>query len=189
MQIHHAATLSHILRIFVVNNGSSQFSSTRMLTTTDTQRAPFFEALQALPSLVREAVRGLQEHQLDTPYRDGGWTIRQVVHHIADSHLNGYTRMKLILTEDNPTLKTYDQDAWALLADSTLPVEPSLHIISGVHTRMLSLLLNQPDEAWQRTAQHPENGTVALNDILQIYAQHGANHVAQITSLRERMKW
>lgn len=160
-----------------------------MSTTTDTQRAAHLQALQALPSLVREATRGLQEHQLDTPYRDGGWTLRQVVHHIADSHANAYIRMKLILTEEHPTLKPYDQDSWAALADSSLPLEPSFHIISGVHTRLLALLINLPSEAWQRTAYHPENGIVSLDGLLQTYAQHGAHHVEQITSLRERMTW
>lgn len=165
------------------------YGSVMSTTAMATHRNSSLAALQQLPSLVREATRGLQEQQLNTPYREGGWTVRQIVHHIADAHTHGLMRMKFTLTETHPTLTPYNQDLWALLGDSNLPLEPSFHIISGIHTRMLALLINLPNKAWERTAYHPDNGIVSLESIVHTYAHHGEHHVAQITSLRERMRW
>jgi len=153
------------------------------------ERQKQIDRIEELPRLLEEAVRGLDDEQLDTPYREGGWTVRQVVHHLADSHANAVTRMKLILTEDHPTLKTYDQDEWAGLADSALPLEPSLAIVRGLHQRCTALLRAVPEEAWPRTAFHPERGDITLDDLLGLYAGHGANHVRQITDLRARQGW
>jgi len=151
----------------------------------------WIEAIRALPGEVRSTVTGLNDQQLDTPYRDGGWTVRQVVHHLADSHMNGFVRMRLIMTEDSPVLKPYDQDRWALLDDSrTLPLEPSLAILDGLHARWAALLGSiRDDGTWRRTAHHPESGEVMLESLLALYATHGRHHLAQIIQLRERMGW
>jgi uncharacterized damage-inducible protein DinB len=145
--------------------------------------------IKDLPQNLRNAVQGLNDEQLDTPYRDGGWTVRQVVHHVADSHLNAVIRMRLALTEENPTVKPYDQEAWARMSDYSLPTVPSLAVIEGVHTRWVHFLENLPDAAWTRTALHPDNGVMSLEDFLEAYAYHGDNHVAQITGLRARKGW
>lgn len=145
--------------------------------------------IKALPQNLRTAVDGLNDAQLDTPYRDGGWTVRQVVHHVADSHLNAITRMRLALTEEHPTIKPYDQDAWAQMSDYSLPLAPSLAVIDGVHTRWVHFLERVPDGAWSRTALHPDNGTMSLERFLEVYANHGDDHVAQITGLRARNGW
>ncbi|MDH4069359.1 MAG: putative metal-dependent hydrolase [Ignavibacteria bacterium] len=142
-----------------------------------------------LPSILMEALRGLKDEQLDTPYRKGGWTVRQVVHHLADSHMNAMIRMKLILTEDHPTLKTYDQEKWAELADNVLPIEHSMMIVKGLHDRWVALLEQVSEEDWSRSADHPESGEVTLDDLLNIYANHGENHVKQITGLRSARGW
>ncbi|KXK55060.1 MAG: putative metal-dependent hydrolase YfiT [Chlorobi bacterium OLB7] len=146
-------------------------------------------AINALPSQLRDAVAGLNDQQLDTPYRDGGWTVRQVVHHVADSHLNAFIRTKLMLAEDHPTLKPYNQDDWATLPDNQAPVEASLQLIDGLHQRWGMLMESLSDAEWDRTAFHPENGVMTLHDIARTYGAHGQNHVAQITGLRERMGW
>lgn len=146
-------------------------------------------AINILPAQLRNAVAGLNDQQLDTPYRDGGWTLRQVVHHVADSHLNAFIRTKLMLAEDHPTLKPYDQDDWATLPDNQLPVESSLQLIDGLHQRWALLFASLSDGDWDRTAFHPENGVMSLHTIIQLYAAHGGNHVAQIVGLRERMGW
>lgn len=136
--------------------------------------------IAALPARLRAAVADLTDTQLDTPYRPGGWTVRQVVHHLADSHLNAYTRFKLALTEDEPLIKTYDQDAWAALPDSRLPIEASLALVDGVHQRW-AVLLNSLDEAqWQRRLRHPELGLVTLHPYAGLYAWHGRHHLAHI---------
>ncbi len=154
------------------------------------QRREGIARLLELPGLVEEAVRGLDERQLDTPYRDGGWTVRQVVHHLADSHMNAYIRTKLTLTEEHPPLKPYDQDEWAKLGDAAgLPLAPSLAILHGLHERWAALLESVPEDAWSRTAYHPERGDITLDDQLALYAGHGVNHVAQITGLRSRNGW
>jgi uncharacterized damage-inducible protein DinB len=146
------------------------------------------EIRDALP-IIRAAVQGLNDEQLDTPYRDGGWTVRQVVHHLADSHANAYLRFRWLVTEDYPTIKTYDQDVWAALPDSQLPVGSSLKLLDGLHERWSGFLAALPDEAWSRRGMHPERGEVSLDDLLEIYADHGAHHAGQITDLRARKGW
>lgn len=145
--------------------------------------------IRDFPPIIRSAVNGLGDDQLDTPYRDGGWTVRQVVHHVADSHANAYLRFKWLVTEDHPTIKTYDQDVWAGLPDSRLPVGSSLRLIDGLHKRWAGLLESLPAEAWLRMGMHPERGEVSLDDLLEIYAGHGAHHAGQITALRARKGW
>lgn len=145
--------------------------------------------LRACPPAIRAALAGLDDEQLDTRYRDGGWTVRQVVHHLADSHANAYLRFKWIVAEDHPAIKTYDQDVWAEMDDSRMPVEPSLKVLDGLHERWGVFLASLPESAWARTASHPERGEVTLEGLLEIYAGHGANHTRQITDLRERQGW
>lgn len=156
---------------------------------TTAERRAAIDALAAAPEALRTAVRGLSDEQLDTPYRPGGWTVRQLVHHVADSHLNAYTRFKLGLTETDPTIKPYDQDAWVALADSKLPVAVSLDLLDAVHVRLVALLRATPDDAFSRTIQHPENGPMTLDQMLGVYSWHGRHHTAHITSLRERTGW
>lgn len=156
---------------------------------TPAERRSAIDALAVAPEALRAAARGLTDHQLDTPYRPGGWTVRQLVHHVADSHMNAYTRFKLALTEDNPTIKPYDQDAWVALADSSLPPAISLDLLDALHTRLVALLRATPDAAFARTLNHPENGPMTLDAMLAIYAWHGRHHTAHITTLRERMGW
>jgi hypothetical protein len=144
----------------------------------------------AAPAKLREAVRGLTPDRLDTPYRDGGWTPRQIVHHVPDSHLNAYVRFKLALTEDVPLIKPYDQDLWAGLDDSRLtPIETSLALVEALHVRWVILLRSLPDASFQRTFNHPEMGIVPLDRVLALYAWHGQHHAAQIAALRERRGW
>jgi len=156
--------------------------------TTD-QRNAMIAQLRACPPAIRAAVAGLDDAQLDTRYRDGGWTVRQVVHHLVDSHANAYLRFKWIVAEDHPVIKTYDQDAWAEMQDSVMRVGPSLEMLDGLHERWAFFLSRLPEPAWSRSATHPERGDVTLDDLLAIYADHGAKHVAQITGLRERRGW
>lgn len=153
------------------------------------ERQKQIDRIEELPRLLEEAVRGLNDEQLDTPYREGGWTVRQVVHHLADSHANAFIRVKLTLTEERPALKPYDQDEWARLTDTALPLEPSLAILRGLHQRWTALLRAVPEEAWPRAAYHPERGDITLDDQLNLYAGHGANHVRQIADLRARQGW
>jgi len=143
------------------------------------------------PAALRAAVRGLSPQQLDTPYREGGWTVRQVVHHVPDSHLNAYIRFKLALTEETPTIKPYDQERWALLADTrTVAPEVSLALLEAVHVRWVALLRSMTPADWQRAYHHPEyNRRFPLDEVLALYAWHGRHHVAHITSLREREGW
>ena len=152
-------------------------------------RADQIETLRLLPANLRQAVSGLNEAQLDTPYRDGGWSVRQVVHHLADSHTNSYIRVKLALTEDAPTIKGYDEAAWALLPDSRMPVEVSLPFIDAVHARLIALFDSMSDADFARTFVHPERGTVTLANNLALYAWHSRHHVAHINRLRQRMGW
>lgn len=159
-----------------------------MLTTR--QRTSLIEQIRSLPAALRSSVEGLTDKQLDTPYREGGWTPRQVVHHVADSHLNAFVRMKLILTEDHPSLKPYDQDAWAATTDGNQPpVAPSLAIVQGLHERWGMLMVSIPDDAWTRAGRHPERGEVTLEDLLVTYASHGHKHVDQILGLRRARGW
>jgi hypothetical protein len=146
--------------------------------------------LAAAPGLLREAVRGLDDAQLDTPYRPGGWTVRQVVHHIADSHMNAYMRFRLALTEDQPAIKPYDQAKWADLADARRdPVEVSLALIDGMHQRLVDLMDSLAPADFSRTFRHPERGVVRLDSNLLMYAWHSRHHTAHITGLRQRMGW
>ena len=152
--------------------------------------AMMIDAMAALPDQVEAAVKGLNDAQLDTRYREGGWTVRQVVHHLADSHMNAFVRMKLILTEDHPTLKPYNQDDWAVQADvRDVPIASSLAIVRGLHVRWTLLLRAIPEKAWSRTGMHPERGDVTLQSMLQTYSDHGAKHVEQILGLRRANKW
>ena len=148
------------------------------------------EEIAAMPARLREAVRGLNDNQLDTPYRPGGWTVRQVVHHVADSHMNGFTRLKVALTEDNPTIKPYDENAFATLADMRLPIEISLPLLEGLHTRWVEIYRAMRPEQYARTFVHPEHGlTITLESQLQGYGWHSRHHVAHITALRSRQGW
>ena len=153
-------------------------------------RAAQIETLRRLPERLRAAVSGLSEAQLDTPYRESGWTVRQVVHHLADSHANSYMRFKLALTEDCPTIKAYDEAAWAKLADSRLlPIDGSLAFLDALHARWVWLLEQMTEEEFARGYVHPENGRQSLAHALAIYDWHSRHHVAHITGLRARMGW
>ena len=147
--------------------------------------------LQQLPSLLEDAILNLDEAQLQTPYREGGWTVHQVVHHVADSHINALCRMKLVLTEENPTIKPYDEALWAQLNDTkTLPINISLTLLHALHLRMHAVMASVQGKQWERTYFHPESGKqFTLWYLLGNYAWHGQHHVAHITSLRERMNW
>ena len=135
------------------------------------------------------AVDGLDDAQLDTPYRPGGWTVRQVVHHLADSHLNALMRVKRGLTEDAPVIKPYDEQAWAELADYRMPLAPSLAIIGSVHERLVTVLRSLPEEAFARPLHHPATGAHTVDTIVALYAWHGRHHVAHIMGLRQREGW
>lgn len=152
-------------------------------------RRPAIEAIAALPQQMRAAVSGLTEAQLETPYRPGGWTVRQVVHHVADSHMNGFIRAKLALTEDNPTIKPYDQDGWSTLADMRLPIAVSLGLLDGIHLRWTTIWRAVAPEQFARTFNHPELGPLTLDIHLQLYAWHSRHHVAHVTGLRQRQGW
>jgi len=156
---------------------------------TDAQRRGFIDAIAETPARLKAAVAGLNDQQLDTPYRPGGWTVRQVVHHLPDSHLNSIVRFKLALTENEPTIKPYDEARWAELADAKAPIDVSIQLLEALHGRWVLLLNSLTPEDWQRTFRHPERGTMTLNDTLQLYAWHGRHHVAHITALRERNGW
>ncbi len=155
-----------------------------------TDHAAAIAELTVLPENLRAAVNGLSEAQLETPYREGGWTVRQLVHHVVDSHMNSYIRMRLALTEDWPTIKPYDEKLWAQLFDaSTAPVELSLNLIAALHARWVLLLRSLTDEQWQRGYVHPENGRQTLAEAAALYAWHSRHHVAHITELRKRRGW
>jgi uncharacterized damage-inducible protein DinB len=152
------------------------------------QKHQFLDEIAQTPANLRAAIKGLSDAQLDTPYRDGGWTVRQVVHHLPDSHMNSYVRFKLALTEDEPTIKTYAEDRWAELADTkATPVEVSLTLLETLHDRWVRLLRSLTLEDWKRTFRHPEHGPMTLEKALAMYAWHGRHHVAHITGLRKRM--
>ncbi len=153
------------------------------------QTKQFLDDIEQTPARLREAVRGLSDAQLDTPYRNGGWTIRQVVHHVPDSHMNAYIRFKLALTEDDPTIKPYMEDRWAELPDSRQPIENSLAMLDSLHRRWMVVLRNMNDADWKRTFRHPALGPMTLDKTLALYAWHGHHHVAHVTSLREKMGW
>jgi uncharacterized damage-inducible protein DinB len=153
-------------------------------------RAAQIKVLRDLPQALRSAVAGLDDAQLDTPYRDGGWTVRQLVHHVADSHGNSFFRFKWALTEDWPTIKPYDEGAWARLVDSrTLPVETSLALTTALHERWVALLESLTDADFQKGYNHPESGRQNLATALALYAWHSLHHTAHITNLRTRQGW
>jgi uncharacterized damage-inducible protein DinB len=147
--------------------------------------------IRFLPQHLENAIVNLDEQQLNTPYRPQGWTLRQVVHHVADSHMNAYIRFKLGLTEDNPTIKPYDEAAWANMKDTEIiPVNVSLTLLHALHTRWMEVLHSIREEEWNRTVVHPEHGRqMTLWYLLGMYAWHGRHHTAHVTSLRERMGW
>jgi uncharacterized damage-inducible protein DinB len=146
--------------------------------------------IEGAPRMFRQAVAGLSDEQLDTPYRPGGWTVRQVVHHVPDSHLNAYIRFKLALTEQEPTIKPYAESEWAKLEDGrTGSVDVSLTLLEALHTRWARVLRAMALADFERTLNHPENGVLRLDYMLGMYAWHGHHHTAHITSLRERMGW
>ncbi len=154
------------------------------------QRQAFLDDITRTPANLRAAVKGLSEAQLDTPYRDGGWTVRQVVHHVPDSHLNSYMRFKLALTEEEPTIKPYAEDRWAELADTrATPIDVSLTLLESLHDRWVRLLRSLKPEDWKRAFRHPELGLMSLEKNLALYAWHGRHHVAHITELRKARGW
>ena len=155
------------------------------------QKIEWLADIKFLPLLLEQSILNLDEAQLQTPYRAGGWTVHQLVHHIADSHMNAYIRFKLGLTEENPTIKPYDEVAWANLNDTAVvPINVSLTLLHALHTRWLEVLKSIKDEEWERTVVHPEHGRqMSLWYLLGMYAWHGRHHTAHVTSLRERMGW
>src|SRR5947199_8056023 len=157
---------------------------------TDDKRRRAVTAIRETPAKLRAAVQGLTEAQLDTPYRDGGWTVRQLVHHVPESHANAFVRFKLALTEDNPTIKTYNEDAWAKLPDiARAPVESSLTLLDALHQRWVTLLDVMKAEDFTRPLIHPEIGQITLDRLLQLYAWHGPHHTAHVTALRAQRGW
>ena len=153
-------------------------------------RAQAIAVIADTPQQMRDAVQGLDENQLDTPYREGGWTLRQVVHHVPDSHVNAYVRLKLALTEPGPVIKPYDEAAWANLVDTTtVPIDVSLNLLDAVHTRFVALLRSMKDDDFRREYVHPETGRHPLDYLLAMYAWHGPHHIAHITTTRARMGW
>jgi uncharacterized damage-inducible protein DinB len=152
--------------------------------------ALLIQQIASAPAGLAAAVKGLTDAQLDTPYRDGGWTPRQIVHHVADSHMNAYARFKLGVTEDTPTIKPYHEALWAETVDGrTAPIDSSLMVIDGLHRRWVQFLRSLDGKAFARTIVHPERGPMTLVDLLQLYAWHGRHHTAHITGLRQRMGW
>ncbi|WP_263350208.1 YfiT family bacillithiol transferase [Acidicapsa acidisoli] len=149
----------------------------------------YIETLRLLPERLKAAAASLNDSQLDTPYRDGGWSLRQVVHHVADSHANSYVRFKLALTEDWPTIKPYDEAAWAELSDSRLSIDVSLTLIAALHARWVALVESLPDADFARGYVHPAGGRQNLAQVLALYAWHSRHHTAHIANLRERMGW
>lgn len=154
------------------------------------QKSVFIDEIAQTPARLKTAVAGLSNTQLDTPYRPAGWTVRQVVHHVPDSHLNAYVRFKLALTEDNPTIKPYAEDRWADLSDTqSTPIEVSLTLLESLHDRWVRLLRSLTPEQWKRTFRHPQLGEMTLEKTVAMYAWHGKHHVAHITELQKRMSW
>ena len=157
---------------------------------TPAERVTCIEQIAAAPEGLRRAVQGLDDRQLDTPYRPGGWTVRQVVHHVPDSHLNAYTRFKLACTEESPAIKTYDEARWAELAEArTAPIDVSLDLLTLLHRRWVLFLRTLGPADFARTVRHPEWGAPTVDFLLAQYAWHGRHHTAHITSLRDRMGW
>ncbi len=165
-----------------------KFELPKVLTTA--QRNAAFARIAALPNGLYDAVRGLSAEQLDTPYRAGGWTLRQVVHHIGDSHVNAYVRHKLTITETSPPpIKAYDENAWAKLADANGPIGSTLLLVQAIHDRWVHCLRSLPAATFAKTCVHSERGSMTLDDLVALYAWHGSHHVAHITQLRRSMGW
>ncbi len=152
-------------------------------------RQSYIDTIANLPNDLAKAVDGLDDEQLDTKYRPEGWTIRQVIHHVADSHLNSYCRFKLAMTEDLPTIRAYDEASWAELADNKMPVEISMKIIEGIHGRWAVMLKSMSDVDFKRELIHPDSGKWTLDKFLGLYVWHSKHHLAHITALRERKGW
>lgn len=153
------------------------------------ERGACIEHVAAAPALFRRAVAGLNDPQLDTPYRPEGWTVRQVAHHLPDSHMNAYVRFKLGLTEDAPAIKTYEEKDWARTPETRAPIAMSLDLLTALHERWVTLLRAMTPADFARTIRHPEWGTPSLDALLALYAWHGRHHTAHVTSLRDRMNW
>ena len=158
-------------------------------TITPDDRVGAIATLAELPEELRNAVDGLDAAQLNTPYREGGWNVRQLVHHIADSHMNAFVRVRLALTEDWPTIKTYDENAWAMLHDVAAPVEWSLELVESLHARWVMLLQSLKGDQWLRGYKHPQDGPVTVEMATLLYAWHSLHHVAHITHLRSKEGW
>lgn len=157
---------------------------------TAADRARWIDEIRVAPARLRDAVRGLDDAQLDNPYREGGWTVRQVVHHLPDSHMNAYVRFRLALTEENPTIRPYAEALWAGLPDArAAPVDLSLGLLDALHARLVLLLESLEPRDWSRSLNHPERGPLDVDALLQMYAWHGRHHVAHVTGLRERKGW
>ncbi|SDO18918.1 YfiT family bacillithiol transferase [Alkalicoccus daliensis] len=156
---------------------------------TDDEINAWIMEIEEIPGQLKEAVGELSDEQLDTPYRPGGWTVRQTVHHIADSHMNSYIRFKLALTEDAPRIKPYEEAKWAELSDSELPVDVSLALLESLHSRWTALLWSLREADLEKTFRHPADGEVSLGIAIGLYSWHGRHHIAQITSLKERENW
>lgn len=156
----------------------------------ESQRNKFIDDIERTPAALRSAIKNLSSEQIETPYRDGGWTVRQVVHHVPESHMNSYMRFKLALTEDEPTVKPYMEDLWADTAEvRSTPLEVSLTMLESLHDRWVRLLRSLKPADWKRTFRHPEMGLMPLEKNLALYSWHGQHHVAHITELRKRMGW
>jgi uncharacterized damage-inducible protein DinB len=154
------------------------------------ERERYVEEIAATPGRLRAAVEGLTDSQVDTPYRDGGWTVRQVVHHLPDSHLNAYVRFKLALTEEDPLIRTYEESLWAELPEArSAPIGMSLALLDAIHTRWVASMRSLPVSSFERRYRHPEMGLMSLNEQLAHYAWHGRHHVGHIAALRRRMGW
>jgi uncharacterized damage-inducible protein DinB len=157
---------------------------------TDEERRELIDQIEQAPARLRAAVEGLTPEQLETPYRPEGWTVRQVAHHVPDSHMNAYIRFKLALTEEEPPIKTYEESLWAKLPDTaSVPVEVSLVLLESMHQRWVAVLRAMSAADFERTLRHPDFGVINLNQLLGMYAWHGRHHVAHVTGLRERMGW
>jgi len=162
----------------------------RSVVVTKEMRDEFIKTIETLPSQLRKEVENLSQQQLDTPYREGGWTVRQVIHHLPDSHLNAYVRFKLALTEDNPKVKSYEEHLWAELKDTfDTPVELSLTLLDVLHKRWVILLNSLTNKQFERTLQYPEWGNIPLSTTLALYDWHSKHHLAHITELKKEMGW
>lgn len=170
--------------------GSDQSSNRNKEYFTPVKKSELLWELKMLPSELEYSIINLDADQLATPYRDGGWTVNQVVHHVADSHMHAYTRFKLAVTEENPVIKPYDQDAWAMLSDNELPINVSLTLLHSLHSRWWALADKFGEEEWEKTIFHPEKSReITLRELLDSYVWHGKHHTAHITQLRKRNNW